>query len=141
MLTTLTSFRDPWEAHLLRARLLAEHIPATVAHDQHIWMNWPLSVALGGAKVQVPGEELEHAREVLERCASGQYKAELAEIFGDLEDTVCPNCGSDDFRRRPSLPEIVFGIGCLAFGIAVKLDASKCKCRNCGARWREDSTA
>ena len=49
MLATVTRYFDPWEAHILCARLVAEGIPASVIGDQHIMANWPMSVALGGA--------------------------------------------------------------------------------------------
>ena len=41
MLVTLARYFDPWEAHVLRARLESEGIPATVTGDQHIIANWP----------------------------------------------------------------------------------------------------
>jgi len=139
MLTTVTSFREPWQAHLLRTRLQAEGIPATVAHDQHIWVNWPISTALGGAKVQVPGDEIEHAREVMDRCASGEYKAELAAMFGDLDDVVCPNCGSQDLRRPPVLRQIILGISCVIAGLPVRMYGPRYRCKACGTQWNENS--
>ena len=47
------------EAHIFRLRLEAEGIFAVVAHEHHVWANWPYAMALGGVKVQVPPSELE----------------------------------------------------------------------------------
>ena len=135
MLTTLTTFREPWQAHLLRTRLEAEGIPASVAHDQHIWVNWPISNAIGGAKVQIPGDEIEHARQVMDRCASGHYKAELVALFGDLDDVACSNCGSQDLRRPPKMKQIILGISCALIGWPVRMYGPRYHCRKCGAQW------
>src|SRR5215471_4944565 len=66
MLVTVDSFREPWEAHLFKMRLEAEDIPAFVRLEYHIWMFWPYSTALGGARVQVPVHLQETACEIRE---------------------------------------------------------------------------
>jgi hypothetical protein len=135
-LTTLATFRDPWEAHMFRGRLEAEGIPAIVSLEQHIWVNWPLSTALGGARVQIPDGFTEPGRVVLEGCVSGLYTEALEGIFGDIELTLCPACGSRDVRRRPTAKEFIFGLAITFLVAAAKVDARNCKCRRCGARWR-----
>jgi hypothetical protein len=136
-LATLATFRDPWEAHMFRNLLEAEGIPAEVADDQLIWMDWPLSTALGGVRVRVPDAFADDAQAVLERCVDGRYRAELSEMFGDLQDIACPSCGSKDFRRRPSLQQLLFGILSLVVATTIKVDANRYRCRKCGTRWRE----
>ncbi len=137
MLTTIKTFRDPWEAHMFRMRLEADQIPAFVLNDQHVWANWPISTALGGVRVQVPDFFVEPAEAVLARCADGVCQAELAQMFGDIEELICPRCGARDIRRRSSPGEICFGISVwLFFGVAVKVEAKRCTCRVCGQRWR-----
>jgi len=135
-LATLATFRDPWEAHMLRSLLEAEGIPAEVADDQFIGMNWPLSTALGGARVRVANEHLNAARAVLEQAAAGRYRAELSEMFEGVEESACPKCGSRDIRRRPSLQQLLFGLIVTLTITTVKVEARRCKCRDCGARWR-----
>ncbi len=138
MLTTVKTFRDPWEAHMFRSRLAAEGVPAFVANDGHVWMKWPISTALGGVRVQVPGRFADQAEAILGRCASGEYRAELAALFGEAESRRCPRCGAQDSKRRPSVQQVLFGLAVLhLFGIAVKVEARRCTCRVCGARWRE----
>ena len=62
MLITLGRYLDPWEAHVLRARLEAEGIPAYVSNDSHVLANWSLAYALGGVALQVPAERESEAR-------------------------------------------------------------------------------
>ena len=85
MLVTVTSFREPFEAHLFRGRLRAEGLFAVVSHDQHVSAMWSYSVLLGGAKVQVSSDEIELARAVERACCEGSYKKLLQSQLGDLE--------------------------------------------------------
>jgi hypothetical protein len=137
-LVTLKTFRDPWDAYLLRGRLEAEGIPAFVLNDQHVAVNWRISTALGGVRVQVPTHMAAEAQAVWEGVAGGDYQALLATLFGDIETRRCPACGATDIRRRPLIGEIVIGIlVVLLFGIPLKLSRPRCTCRVCGARWQE----
>ena len=61
MLTTVASFREPWEAHMFRSRLAAEGVPAVLIHEYHIGNAWHYSTALGSVRVQVPAERKEDA--------------------------------------------------------------------------------
>ena len=118
-------------------RLAADGVMAFVADDQLIWMDWPLSTALGGVRVQVPDGYGEAAEATRARCASGEYQAELAEMFGNIEELLCPNCGSRDIRRRPSFGELIFGLA-LTFFAGVKVEAKRCRCRVCHTRWADE---
>lgn len=140
MLIPFRTFRDPWEAHLFRTRLEAEGIPAFVFFDQHISNNWPLSVALGGVQVRIPAEMTDEAEAVVERCVEGKYLAELEDVFGPLERTCCPQCGSTDIRRRPSLQQIGFGLGLtLCFSAPMRMELTRLSCKKCGATWQEQA--
>jgi hypothetical protein len=138
MLINFRAFRDPWEAHLLRTRLETEGIPAFVASDTHIGNNWPISIALGGARVLILDSQLAEANDVVSRCVDGTYEAELTEMFGAIPFRNCPVCGSEDVRRRPTLGEFVFGVSLAIFGATSRLGTSKCYCRVCKARWIDD---
>lgn len=110
MLVTVTAFRDPWEAHLFRGRLLAEGVNASVAHEMHVANKWPLSVALGGVKVQVPYDEIETARAIERACRQGEFEEVLRAELGDLDDAVCPHCGGVDYRKRRPLPRAALAV-------------------------------
>lgn len=108
MLVTVSSFREPYEAHLFRGRLKAEGITAFVAHEMHVANKWYLSNGLGGVKVQVSSDEIELAREVERASQRGDYREALRAELGDLDDPVCPHCGGTTFRqRRPFLRAVL----------------------------------
>ena len=51
---TVARFSLPYEAQLARAKLESEGVPAFVADEHTINMQWLFSNALGGVRVQVP---------------------------------------------------------------------------------------
>jgi len=89
VLVTVATFAEPWKAHILRGRLEAEGIFAVVIHENHVGMMWPYAMALGEIKVQVIHDELPLAHDVERRCRAGEYRQELLELFGDLDDVAC----------------------------------------------------
>jgi len=84
-------------------RLEAEGIPAFVTLEYHIWMFWPYSTALGGAKVQVPIHVQETANEIRELCRTDYFKGLLEQLFGNIDDVHCPYCSSRDYRKRATI--------------------------------------
>jgi hypothetical protein len=136
MLRTVTAFREPWEAHMFCSRLSAEGIPAFVSHELHVGNAWHFSTALGGVKVQVPYDCVEHARMIQDFCASGEFKSLLERDFGDLNDVKCPKCGSHrNRRRRPVLESTVAVAVSFCFTIFPPT-GWVCFCENCGTKFR-----
>jgi len=91
MLITIARYSLPYEAQLARSRLDAEGIPAFVADEHTINMQWLWSDALGGIRLQVPEPFVEQARAVLAE--------DLEKVLVEAQkvDTVtCPECGSTD---------------------------------------------
>jgi putative signal transducing protein len=64
-LVTVAKCSLPGEAHAMRVRLESEGIPVFLFDEFTITMDWLLSNAIGGVKVQVPDHCLERAREIL----------------------------------------------------------------------------
>jgi hypothetical protein len=138
VLATVATFAEAWEAHLFRLRLEAEGIPASVAHEHHIWVNWPYSLALGGVKVQVPRSEWENAVAVERRCRAGEYRAELAAEFGETDGAHCSNCGLIDVSSRCSLPRLALLIALYFLAGAIfPLRSSVHQRRSCGTSWQD----
>jgi hypothetical protein len=139
VLVTVARFRDPWEAEMFRGRLEFEDIPAFVIHQHHIAMNWMWSRALHGVKVQVLSEDVAAALEAMERCLSGEYGAELLELFGYLGEPQCPNCGSIECKRRGTVAEVVIGfVVVYFFAIIIPPSSWRRTCRRCGTRWVDE---
>ena len=90
MRVTLDSFLDPWEAHVVKARLVAEGIDATVANDQ-LATEWPIAFVVGGAALQVAEGDVVRARAVLAAYHRGEFALpEDADACddGDTDDTA-----------------------------------------------------
>ena len=91
MLTTIARYSLPYEAHLARARLESEGIPAFVADEHTINMQWLYSDALGGVRLQVPEPWALRALSVL---AEDREQVLMEEQQIDTE--LCRHCGSAD---------------------------------------------
>jgi|SRR5581483_1168874 len=62
---TLMQCSMPAQAHALRVQLEAAGIPVFLADEYTVTMDWLLSNAIGGIKVQVPEEDHARARELV----------------------------------------------------------------------------
>ncbi|MYM63038.1 DUF2007 domain-containing protein [Pseudomaricurvus sp. HS19] len=97
MLVTVGRYSFPYEAHLHKGLLEAAYIPAFIADEHTISMDWLYSNALGGVRLQVPAAYAEQARAVLaeveeQHCAA---PAAVADVDADEpEYPACPRCGS-----------------------------------------------
>ena len=69
MLVTVARTEMAPEAHILRGRLEAEGIPAFVQHEHHVTLDWFISNALGGVRLQMPVEHAQAAIDVLKAVA------------------------------------------------------------------------
>ncbi len=136
MLTTVARFRDPWEAHMLRGRLEAEGIPATLEQEYLVSSYWPLSTAFGGVKVMVPRARVQDAHAIEQECVRGEYKALLRDELGDLDDVQCPQCGSAHFSKRRTLPQILLSVILVTFAVMTPPWTWICTCKNCGTVFR-----
>jgi hypothetical protein len=134
MLITLGRYLDPWEAHVLRARLEAEGIPAYVSNDSHVLANWSLSYALGGAALQVPAEQEAAARAILQDYASGALEADLDAQEG-IDVPRCDRCGSDDLRAAVPTSQKALAISLAFWSVTFPTRASTTHCNACGHRW------
>ncbi len=86
MMTTVATFLNPHEAHIARAELELEGVPAAVAEEHSQWLS---SNALSGVKLQVPASFQEQAIEIL----SENYSQALVEP-GQEGILSCPKCKS-----------------------------------------------
>jgi Putative prokaryotic signal transducing protein len=96
-MTTVATFSKPEEAHLFCHRLEGAGIPAFVQDERTIQMDWLISNAIGGVRVQIADADVEAAREFL--------AADVPQSCPEAEDVPCPACGSvqtapDELPRR-----------------------------------------
>lgn len=91
MLITISRYSLPYEAHIAKSRLDAEGIPAFIADEHTINMQWLYSNAMGGVRLQVPEPYAEQALQVLNE----DREQDLVELVG-ADVQRCPGCGSED---------------------------------------------
>lgn len=127
MLVTVARYSLPSEAQIYRGRLEAEGIPAFIADDHIVNMQWLYSDAIGGVRVQVPAPYEERARIALgvkwEKC------------LGEDEVEYCEQCGSSDIELYQIGKRAAF-IMVLGFKIPWFPVRNGFKCNNCGFRYR-----
>lgn len=126
MLVTVSRYSFPYEAQIAKTRLDVEGIPAFVADEHTINMQWLFSNALGGVKLQVPENFADAALEVLNE----DREQDLVEAV-ETDTQVCPHCGSDatEFHQIGRRWAFLVFLG-LDFPLFPVKDGIKCK--NCG---------
>ena len=113
---TVAAYSKPEEAYLAKTRLEASGINAAVRDDITVSLNWMLSNAIGGVKVDVEDEDFDQAREVLAlpKVAAGLLR--------------CPHCGSDEVRLRELSPLAAI---CIGLGFVLPFRSRKADCLSC----------
>ena len=135
MLVTVGRFLDPWEAHVIRARLEADGIPGTLAFSHHSIANWPFSLALGGTAIQVPAHYLQQAQELIAAYRAGLLEQDLL-VEAGLKPEHCIRCGSNSFERTIPAKERILALVLGLFTSALfPTRLSRLICNNCGHRW------
>ncbi|WP_057657692.1 hypothetical protein [Pseudoxanthomonas dokdonensis] len=135
MLIIIGRYIDPWEAYILRGLLLAEGIPASVAGDQHVVANWPMSMALGGVALQVPLAFREQAAALIDDYHAGVLEQAFLADDPSRADT-CPACGSLQIAAAVPLTQKLLAVAtCLVASAPFPARASRMSCRACGNHW------
>jgi ribosomal protein S27AE len=134
MLQTVARFLDPWEAHIVCARLNAEDIPATVAFANHAIVDWPAALALGGTAVQVPADYAEQAGQLIADYRAGRLEAEVLED-APAGERRCPRCGSLDIHRTVPVRQRWMAAVLGLFSATFPTRESEVECGKCGMRW------
>ncbi|MHA4868478.1 hypothetical protein ACXZ1M_12345 [Duganella sp. PWIR1] len=115
----------------------SEGIPAFLAGEHHIWASWPISLALGGVKLQVPIQYVSEALAVLERRNSGEFEAVLLEQV-PFNAAVCSVCGSTEFYATLRWSSIVLAMTFLFVGNAIFPPIKEKKCVACRGAEKAD---
>lgn len=136
-LVRVASFSLSTEAHMARAKLESEGIPAAVTNENTAY-TYPLytSTPLGSVDVLVRERDLERAtealREVLQRGQPEALRARAPEAYAA---PPCPMCGGTDVRREGlGLVRIIIAV--LMLGVPFALFRPRWSCAECGARWK-----
>jgi len=128
---TIASFQDPVEAQIVCALLESAGIEATVADLNLVTINWPMSLAVGGVKVQVPPKDVEEATRLIAAYHAG-------ELAPELDDDCCGICGGSDLERVVPASQKALALAVFAISAAPISTRTQRVCRSCGAVETED---
>ena len=134
---TIMVFTSPNEAYIAQSLVESGDIPTFLKDETVITVNNLYSLAVGGAKLQVPAAEAAQAREILvdagyTAAAVRQPKAESFPIKNMME---CPYCGSDNvYEGRRAGTVMVIGIWLVRLPRPVF--KYTCHCFDCGRNWK-----
>lgn len=131
-LVTVRRYRDLTEAFVGRSLLESAGIPAWIADEHLVRMNWFLSNSVGGMRLQVDENDKADALEILEMEVPPTIEYGPEESY--IQPT-CPKCGSveitlgDGTERGRSL------VALYALSIPVPPLEVAWHCEACGAQW------
>jgi hypothetical protein len=144
---TVATFSKPEEAHLFRTWLEGAGIPAFVHDESIVQLDWFMSNAIGGVRVQVAEEDFDSAREFI--------AAEAAREVPQASEFPCPHCGSertavDEFPRRMGFLTVLFfmcalwplalaSLTALVFNLRLRYSDRRWRCHDCNHLWRPNS--
>jgi hypothetical protein len=131
-LVTVRRYRDLAQAFVGRSLLESAGIPAWIADEHLVRMDWFYSNLVGGLRLQVDEHEELAAREVLEQPAPGAiaYSEEQAYI-----QPTCPECGSDEVTPGGGTDTGPSLMALHSLSIPVPRRTTAWRCGACGAHW------
>lgn len=125
-MTTIAQFSKAEDAHLLRMRLEAAGLEVFIQDENTVQVDWLLSDAIGGVRVQVADEDAEAANAIL-----------YDEPASPSEDRpICPFCSSTQTATDETPRRITF-LTILLLGIPLLYPRHRWKCSSCGKSWNE----
>jgi hypothetical protein len=133
-LATVRRYRDLTEALVGRSLLESAGIPAWIADENFVRMDWFYSNLVGGMRLQVDERDEADARGILEVEAPPtiEYGAKEAYI-----QPTCPKCGSIEITLGDGTERGRSFVGLSLFSIPVPPRKAAWRCEACGARWED----
>jgi len=123
---TVAWYLHPIEAEIARGRLESEGIPAFLHTKGHSQLDWPITLALGGIRLQVPPSAAGNAREILES---------VEPLPDGDEEISCPGCGGSETVLEESSWRIAFLVVHFLH-VPLPFKRGQRKCNACGTRWQ-----
>lgn len=132
-IVTLWKYRDLPEALIARAKLEAEGIECYLADENIVRLNWFLSNAIGGMRLQLLQENAGVAMEVLGQDIPVSFNAE--EIGEEYVQPRCLKCNSLDvkFEEYSGLSLAILWL----LSVPIPVRRNRWKCEDCSFKWKE----
>ncbi|HEY4009855.1 MAG TPA: DUF2007 domain-containing protein [Acidobacteriaceae bacterium] len=143
-LVTVARYRDLAEAFVAKAVLDQAGIECLLRDANTVRMDWFLSNAVGGMRLQVAATDEAAARALLSQPIPQQFATDSGEEF---QQPVCPKCGSLDIMANDTDRKIKLGVAWalplsapLLAGLPAlaMLPKTLWKCNRCGCNWSDD---
>jgi hypothetical protein len=134
-LVTLEHFRDIPRALLAKGKLEWAGIECWLADGNLVRMDWLLSNAIGGIRLQVRGPDLESARAILEEPIPPEFSEE--EVGESFAQPRCPRCYSLDIGFETIDRFWTYGLW-LLLSFPIPIRKGHWKCYTCSVEWVED---
>jgi len=131
-LVTVRRYRDLAEAYVGRSLLESAGIPAWIADENLVRMDWFYSNLVGGMRLQVDEGEEAAAREILEEGAPGTITYGEEEVY---VQPTCPKCGSAEITLGSGTERGQSLVALYVLSIPVPPREAIWQCEACGARW------
>jgi predicted RNA-binding Zn-ribbon protein involved in translation (DUF1610 family) len=131
-LVTVRRYRDLAEAFVGRSLLESAGIPAWIADEHLVRMNWFLSNSVGGMRLQVDERDEAAALEILEMevPATIEYGREEPYV-----QPTCPKCGSAEITLGNGTERGRSLVALYVLSIPVLPREAAWHCEACGAQW------
>ena len=134
---TIANYPDLVSAQLAQSLLEAEGIESSIPDEHLAGVDWRMSTALHGIRLQVGPDDAEEATALLN---DGQA-VDRSEIVPPEREDLCPSCGSDAigparWRRRLKAATMLFPVLFLVLPIFLAVQPTLV-CGACGHRWTD----
>src|SRR5882672_281861 len=132
-LVTLWKYRDLPEALVVQSKLEFYAQTCFLADENIVRLNWFLSNAVGGMRLQVEVTNREAAVSLLTEDIPADFTVD--EVGEEYQQPECPTCHSRDVTFRP----IFKGIALLALwlvSLPVWIPKRSWHCEKCGHNWK-----
>ena len=134
MLVTIGKYFNPLEAYIAQGRLEAEGFEVIIDHEHHVWADWPITMALGGVKLQVSAEVANEALKTLNKLNAGEYK--LIDEDDSNPISLCPKCGCNKYKEARLRWKISLVTTVLVY-VPIPYSVFRVKCDECGYKWTQ----
>jgi hypothetical protein len=131
-LVAVRRYRDLAEAYVGRSLLESAGIPAWIADENLVRMDWFYSNLVGGMRLQVDERNEAAAREILEERAPKTITYGEEEIY---VQPTCPKCGSDEITLGSGTERGRSLLALYVLAIPVPPREAAWHCEACGAQW------
>src|ERR1035437_3506022 len=131
-LVTVRRYRDLAEAYVGRSLLESASIPAWIADENLVRMDWFYSNLVGGMRLQVDEREEAAAREILEERAPGTITYGEDEVY---VQPTCPKCGSAEITLGSGTERGRSFVALYMLSVPVPPREAAWHCEACGAQW------